>query len=323
MANPSLGLMSRPWVLRQRTRARELQSRYVDRQLHHLQRARRRLLRGEVDILLLGDSSCLFGAPRDTDRALIPEMLARETGARVTVLAGAGYSAAIHAEFLRILGMLPVRPRAVVTSVCVRTSATVHVTRHPTYAYPASLAAMDLISGPRDRIRAFRRTDLPGPAEYAAFEALPVTTRWGGTSTIGEFRTALKGHGPPPWAPDTERRLFDYFHGEVVTPDNPGLARWSEFGRQVAAYGVPTVSYRTVPPIGRGELHFPGEFAELAWANRAVVDKSIRATAGPLHQLVGDDLDDDDFVDSRDATEHFSSSGRLKIVRTVVDTLPG
>jgi hypothetical protein len=313
-----VSVSQQPWVMRRRHQAREFRDRHIDAQLRQLSRVRRQLLRGEVDVLVLGDSSCLFGAASDTDPAMIPELIGRELGGlRVASICGAGYAAKQHAEFLRILAMLPVRPLYLVTSVCVRTSTSVHVTTHPTYAYTESLEHLAAITSPKRRIRYLQRKPRTDSTAYDVFHARPVTTRWGGDSSIGEFRDRLKGHGAPPWDAAHERTLFDYFHGEVVTPETPGVADWEEFGRAVAAYGVPTVSFRTMAPLGRGEAHFPGEFEAHVRANQAVIDDAIRSTAGSAYEIVGGDLVEDDYADSRDATEHFALSGRLKVARAV------
>jgi hypothetical protein len=323
-----VSLSHHPWVLRRRNQAREFRDRHVDPTLRQLARVRRQLLRGEVDVLLLGDSTCLFGAPGDTDLAMIPEMIGREMGGlRVATMAGAGYSARQHAEFLRILGTLPVRPRYLVTSVNVRTGCSVHVTHHPTYSYELTREHLAQIDSAAHRIRYVHRKPRTDASAYDRFHALPVTTRWGGESTIGAFRDRLKGQGRPPWPIEHERALFDYFHGEEYSAETPGIADWVEFGRQVAAYAVPTVSYRPEAPMERGERNFPGEFEMHARANIKLVDDAIRSTAGPDYQLVDVPLADEDYVDAQDATEHFSDTGRIQLARAIAQAfnppLPG
>jgi hypothetical protein len=314
--------MTSPWMVKQRTRFRAFRTRHVDLQLQQLERARRRLLNGDVDVLVLGDSGCLFGAAGDVDSAMIPELISRELGGlRVVALSGAGYSARIHADFLRVLGTLPVRPRYLVTSVCVRTGTSVHVTTHPTYSYEQTHRRLAAITSAKHRISYLQRKPPSDTAAYEAFHAQAVTTRWGGDSTIGAFRAKLKGQGPLPWAPEVERTLFDYFHGEVLTEDHPRLADWEALGREIAAYGVPAVSYRTVGPIERGEVHFPGEFEPHVHGNIKLVDQALESSAGRDFQIVGGDLVDEDYADSRDGTEHFALSGRLKLARAVASAL--
>lgn len=324
MSVTSSGLWGHPRLASARHRLRELRNSNVDQQLKRVEQARRALKRGEVDVLFLGDSTCLFGAPRDEDTTMMPGLISRELGgARVLDISGPGYSAPLRSEILRFLGTLDQRPQALVASVCVRTSVAVHVTEHPVYSYVRSREALARIPSADRRVSYVRRSPRPDEEAYATFGALPVRTRWTGETTIGYFRSRLMGNGPLPWPGDLERLLFDYFHGEVVTADNPRLEASRAFGRQVREYGVPTVAYVPPVPIHQGERHYPGEFADLTLANRRVLERALADSAGPDWRLVHEDLEDDDFVDHRDGVEHFAFSGRLKIARAVAGSLAG
>lgn len=317
----SVSTASRIDLRTHRHRIRSLRNRLVDQQLRQLEQLRRRVLQG-VDVVVLGDSSCLFGAPGDPDPAMIPELIGRELGgASVATIAGPGYSARMHAEVLRILGTLDRRPEFVVSSICVRTNISIHVTRHPVYEYAHSLAEMAGITSVSRRIRSLGRGYQPTEEDYERFRALPVRTRWSGDTTIGAFRNQLQGLGPHPWPPDKERLLFDYFHGELFSPETPGLVHLRELGHRFKDYGVPAVSYLTAVPLERGEHNYPGEFAQLARANVSLVADTIAADAEPVWQLVDASLVDNDYVDSQDGVEHFALSGRLKIARAVATAL--
>lgn len=310
-----------PRVAHQVWRLREFRNRVVDQELRQLESLRRGLRRGQVDVLLLGDSSCLFGSPGDAEAAMIPELLGRRLDARVAHLSGAGYSALLHTEVLRLLGTLDERPAAVVSSVCVRTSTSTHVIEHPVYSYAHSLETMRHLRSARHHVRALGRGRAPTPGEYEAWKALPVSTRWSGETTIGAFRERLQGLGARPWPAEQEALLFDYFHGQLLSAGDPVLERWRDFGRQVREYGVRAVSYQTAIPVERGEVHYPGEFAELAKHKRTLVDDAVRDTAGADYVILDPGMTDADFGDSRDGTEHFSFSGRAKVVEAVAGAL--
>lgn len=296
-----------------RARARTLRNRLVNQQLKQLQQVRNQLLRGEVDVLALGDSSFTTPSPRDTDFRMIPTLLGEQLdGARVATIASAGLSGALFGEFLRVLSGLDQRPAAVVFSFPIRTNAMTHVWRHPRYSYSTTHAALAAIRPEAPRIRAFGKGHEPFPADFQEFEKITVHTRWGGESTIGRFRTTLQGNGPHPWPPDLERMLFDYYHGEVVEPDNPYLPRLAEFGARITEYGVPAFAYWTIPPLAEGERLFPGEFADHVRGNWDVVRKTLTGATGRL-TVVEPELADEDFEDVHNANEHFSLSGRLKI----------
>ena len=110
-------------VQKQLTRVRKLRDRWVDHPLNQIEQARRQLLEGDVDVLVLGDSSTLCWSVHDTDRTLLPELIGQRLGAKVVNLAGPGYGAYIFAHALRILGTLEQRPKVVVASVPIRAAA--------------------------------------------------------------------------------------------------------------------------------------------------------------------------------------------------------
>lgn len=302
-----------------RAKARELRGRLLSRELLQLERTRRLLRRGEVDVLLLGDSSCLTAAARDTDLRMIPDLISEQFGgARVVTLAGPGFNPRIHAEMVRVLSVLEQRPAAVVFSSAVRTSL-VQVTGHPVYRYREVLDALARSDG-RGRIRSLGRGNRATPEDYAAFDAMEVVTRWGGRTTMGDFRAAIKGTGPHPWPLPQRKLLFDYFHGELVPDDAPALEDWRELGRRLVEYGVPTVGYSPPAPTHHGETLYPGEFADQYLHNYGLFKAAFNSTA-PGIPLVDLDIPDEDFELSPNGTEHFAFAGRQQIATRVVAAL--
>jgi hypothetical protein len=310
-----------PLLVRLRARARVARDRLVNQDLLQLERLRRGLSAGKIDVLLLGDSSCFIGRPGEPDDTKIPDLLARRLGVRVGAFAGSGFSAPMYAEVLRVLGTLDRRPRAVVTTICVRTSTSTHVLRHPIYAHEQSYEAIRRLDSAHCPIRPMGGVGRPSAAEYARFEALTVQTRWGGESTIGAFRRQLKGQGPMPWPEALDALLFDYLHGELLEPDNQGLVDWRRCGEQIRQYGVRTVGYQSPIAVNRGVSHFGHEFADFAAHKRRLVASAVAQDAGPDLELVDPILDDDDFAVQRDGTEHYAYSGRRKVVEAIVAAL--
>ena len=312
-----------------RARTRTFRNRWVNQGLKQLEAVRQRLLRDEVDVLIVSDSSVSSYSVRDTDRTFLPTLISRQMGgARVATVASGGYGAYIHDEILRVLSTIPNRPGALVISNAIRTNTMKHVTEHPIYSYTATKEALARTKDARHRIRAFGRGSDPTPEKYAAFEELKVTTRWGGTQTIGDFRAHVKGVGPQPWPIELERILFDYFHGELFDETHPGLQDVVRVGRRIKEYGVPAALYWNPPPVERGEMLFPGEFRDQVMANWALTRDSFLAGAGDSLVIIDPVSDpgfveEDDWDDPQNATEHFTYAGRVKIADALAAALPG
>lgn len=305
-----------------RDRGRNLRNRWIDQNLQLLDGAVRQMGRGEGEILLLGDSSCLSWAYSDTDRTLLPQMLAERTGASVVTLAAGGFNARVYDQFLRILEALDHRPRAVVACLAIRTNTALHVREHPMHGHLRTLAALARIHPPVSRVRSFGRGGVVlSRREVARFRARTVTTRWGGTKTIGEHLVKIEGTGLPPWPDDVTRARFDYFHGEAVTPDNPGLPELTAFGRRLVQYGVPAVACWSQVPLRVGEELWPGEFAPAIHADLALVEQALVSGAPQLGGLLRPALEDEDFQDYRNGIEHYSHSGRVKVTDAITEAL--
>jgi hypothetical protein len=320
-ASWAAGGRRRAVVLKARGIARVTRDRLVDQQLRQLRERIRTVRRGGTDVLYLGESSTFHIDPRDTDRRTLPDMVGDDSGMPITPFWGPGYGPALWGEFIRVLATLEARPRAVVLPMVIRTTA-LHLRVHPVYAYPQSLARMREVHDADARIRPWGRWTHAAQEDYARFEALPVQTRWGGERTLGDWRQHLRGAKHRLDDVDFRRTLFDYFHGEVIAEDNPGVLAWRRFGEQLRDYGVPVVSYWTPVPLEAGEELFPGEFREQVERNLAVIDRAFLDGAGPVARPMRPDLvPDDEFIEPRDGTEHLNQLGRLRLARGIVSGL--
>lgn len=308
-------------VQQQATRVRAIRDRWIDMPLKQIEQARRQLNDGGVDVLLLGDSSSISFSWDDTDRTLIPDLLRQRIGGKLVSVSGPGYGARVHKEAVRILGTLPVRPKAVVVNLCIRPNVCDQIIKHPTYGYIRSAEALAKVTSAKHPIRYVGRGGIiNGKPERDAFLALPMHTRWGGDTTIAAFRDRIMGHGPPPWPAELESFRFDYFHGFEVPERHEGLDHLIELGRRLVEYDVPVVPLWIPPPVERGELHFPGEFAPHVRANFERVDNAFH-TALPDAPTLDLDFEDDEFEDSQNGTEHFSFGGRVKVADALADRI--
>ncbi|GAB2974215.1 hypothetical protein [Nocardioides montaniterrae] len=309
-------------VMRARARARRARDRWIDQTLQKLEQARVAIEADEADVLVLAESSCLAWAYADTDTTLVPDLIAEQSGQRVVPIAGAGYDARMFDALIGSLSGMAKRPKAVVVAINVRTNTSTGVIAHPVHGHPRSLqalAALGPISGP---VKAFGYGGtVQGKKEIEEFRTVPITTRWGGTSTTGEHLARLEGQGPPPWPIELERGRFDYFHGEVVGDDHPALESLASLGESLVAYGVPVVGYWALPPVEHGESLFPGEFAQHVAANLDKVERALDLEGHGFDALVRPVLAEDEFQDARNGTEHYAYAGRVKVAATVSENL--
>lgn len=304
-------------VQKQLGKLRRLRYRLVDVPLTQVERARRRLATEDVDVLLLGDSSTLSWALKDDDRTRMVELLGQRLG-NVVPVCGPAFNSHIYAEAVRILSTMERRPKAVVFTSALRTATATHIVADPLNGYHRSLAALAEVRDARRPIRFVGRGGYVASEEdRTAFEGTAVQSVWSGWTTIGDYRKRIKGLGLPPWPIELERLRFDYFYGELLPPDSPRLDLLTTFAQRLEAYGVPAVGVWTRPPLQRGEMHFPGEFerhvrAQLDLHNRALARGS--ASIGPLLDI---HVEDDEFEDSQNATEHYSYAGRVKFADAI------
>jgi hypothetical protein len=301
-----------------------LRERLVEQRLRQVEQARRKIVAGEVDVLMLGDSSCEFRSPDDPDPAMIPELISRELGgARVVTIAGGGFGGHVYAELIRYLGTLDKRPGAVVAAMAIRPNGMTHVNDHPVYRYRQLTEVLAARPTARRRLRSFGRGSQPTPEQYEAYEALKVRTRWSGVMTIGEYRRNLRGKLNSALSTDTARQLFDYYHGEFITEEQWGLVAVGRFAEELRAYGAPAAAYWTAPSMEAGEALFPGEFTEHVHGNLAMIQSALGGTGEGGLPLLHVDFESEDFVDPADGTEHYRFSGRRKIAAAVADVLGG
>ena len=315
-------LARHPRLLHLRGRVRQLRDTTLDRQLVNLRRLIRELRREQADVVYFGESSLIHISPDDVDKRRLGEMVeARLGGAgRVAQFYGPAYSPTLFAETVRIISTLDVRPRAVVCPMAIRPSAATHVIEHPVFAYRDALAQLRTIDDARGRLPVRNRSSAPSPADYARYEALEVRGRWALHPTVGAYRQALRGYTEGPREIADQRILFDYFHGESAV-DHPGLAAWAELGRQLSAYGVPVISYRTPVPMEVGESLFGQEFLDHVEANYQAVHDSFAANVSDLEVVDYRPLTRDDYLDPTDGTEHMNEHGRHAIADAVGDAV--
>lgn len=328
--NRSLRLLSlrlkRMWIagfaLRWFRAIRAWFNQFIDLPIRQLRTAVRRFERGPVDVVYLGNSTNLFVAPDEPRWRRLHELIKAEfPDARTVDFLGPAYNLELYSEFIRLLSTLERRPRLVVASLALRTAAT-NIVEHPDYGYHHAIKLMRDLKKPTGHLPFFSARNRRTATDWQRFEALPLRTRWSRGQTIGDFLSVLRGRRNASEDLERQRALFDYLHGEFLTPDHPPFHLYAELGGRLREYGVPVVAYWAPVPVDRGETYFPGQFAQHIDTNMDVARKSFEDALGPLcYPVELGHTPDEEFIDSRDGSEHWNFTGRRRVVRLIAEQM--
>ncbi len=289
----------------------------LDIYLRQAAHAARSIEAGEVDVLVLGDSTCLAFSSTGADRVTLPELIGEELGgARIVSVVGPGFAYGMYVDLLAYFATLKGRPEAVVFPTSLRPALAAHVSHHPIYRHDHFRSEVRRATARRSKVRWFGQGRVPSRADYATYDAIEVETRWGGRSTLGSFRERLHGKGVSPIAPEDAPVLWDYFHGQVLTGQEPGFRDAPRLVEVLRAYGRPAVSYWAPPSFAFGERLFPGEFEAQVRGHFEVI-RTAFPVDDPAIRLLEVGLEESDYLAPDDGIEHYTGEGRGKIARAV------
>jgi hypothetical protein len=296
--------------------AREWADTHVERPVARALVVGSALRRERPDVLYFGDSSLIHVSPDDTDKRRLGEMFAEESGRKTAQYYGPAYSAELWGEFARLITDLP-RPRCVVVSLCIRPATHRHVYEHPIFGYRSAAQALRSArrAGPALARRLYKTP--PGPADYARFEAIEHESVWNLAGTMGEYRRKLKGYDPASADEQSQRVIYDYFHGEY-SAGRPGLQHWRRFGERLRTLGVPVVAYRTYMPLDAGTRLLGEQFVPHVEENFRLLEEAFFGGLGGGAPVAVDPPSDAEFINHRDATEHLNEHGRQRLVKHLI-----
>lgn len=283
------------------------------RQLNSLRRAYRGT-KGP-DVLVFGDSAMFWTAPDEPDPRRLYQMVADELGrdTRVKVLYGPGYHARIVMAFLAALEQCASRPRIVVvpTSIMMTTRGWL---QHPEFSYEH--ASADLLTAIADgsKPRRLART----PTDVAdAYDRTPAPSLFGEERTYGELRMLIHGQAQTPWQKAVRRRnRIDFYNGERLEADSPGVALVRDLGRTLVRMGLPSVAY--LLPVNRDDIASEGGQAALDHVahNADVIVTAYSDAVGDTGRIVNAvfDAPGEEFIDPL----HLGSAGRRRLANRIV-----
>jgi hypothetical protein len=296
---------------------RRLAKRFSDvelRQLRSLERAYNG--RGKApELLVFGDSAMFWTTPEDPDHRHLVEMIRDELGGglKFEALVGPGYNPRIIGVYLMALARCQARPRVVIvpTSVLFATSSWLS---HPTFGWgPVSAELREAIDANGRRPRRLNR---PGPEAENAFDRLGAPSLIGLKRTMGELRLITNSLPTTEWQKLVRlRHMMDYYNGERLEPDSPGVGLVTQLGAMLKGMGLASVAY--VPPVNHEVIAkvLGAKAPEHIARNATIVEAAYEEGAGESGAVVNAIFDSParEFIDPL----HLNVEGRLKLAGNI------
>jgi hypothetical protein len=281
-----------------------------------------RLRSGPLDVLHLGASESLFVAPYDEDPRTLPAMVADGLAPDLSMysLVGASYHPRLYLAYLEVAATYPVRP-VVVLGLCIRFGFPPW-SHHPEYSFARSLGALGQIDAHSAPWRFHASLPLATAADFARHDQVEYATLDGIRTTIGEFRNQLKDPEAGLSPEEQIRGLYAFHHGSTATLPATFLADVTRLGRRLQEMGLPVVVYQLPVPVARGSQVLGEALRSQTIENLARMDSAFADGYGPIDILqTGVLLDEDEFIDPADATEHVNERGRKRIADLIVEAV--
>lgn len=304
--------------------------RFGDIGLHQL-RSIQQAYRGSTgpEVLVLSDSTMYFPAARGilptrglADRRIMLEMIRDRLGRRVQVEAAVGpaYNYRMAMAYLYGLSKCRSRPRLVVISLWPGLAMSAWLD-HPVLGYEREArglrAAVDAGgSGPR-------RLDPPTESDWHVYDHLPAPTLSDLQRTMGELFFLTTCHSSArwpqtPWQKEVQlRHRVDYYHGERLEPESPGIVLIAEMGRMLSAMEIPSVAYISAVNYSDA-VRFAGDDArDHIRHNAEVIEAAYREGTGKLGTCVNGvfDCTASDFCDP----VHLEADARRRLAANIVE----
>jgi hypothetical protein len=279
-----------------------------------------RLRSGPLDVLHLGASESLFVAPYDEDGRTLPAMVADGLAPDLSMysLVGASYHPRLYQAYLEVVATYPVRP-VVVLGLCIRFGFPPW-SHHPEYSFERSLRALDRIDPHAAPWRFRAGVPLATADDFVRHDQVAYPTLDETRATIGEFRNQLKDPEAAGLSREEQvRGLYAFHHGSTASLPDPFLADVTRLGRRLQEMNLAAVVYQLPVPVARGSQVLGEALRSQTIENLARMDRAFADGYGPIDILqTGVLLDEDEFIDPTDATEHVNQRGRQRIADLIV-----
>lgn len=275
-------------------------------------------------VLVLGDSVHYRVSRDDVDRRTLAEMLAEQSltsGFDTLCVNYSAYHPSVYTAILRTLARMPQKPHTVVLPINLRCfSPQWHL--HPDHAFAEEMSILDGYHPGYPIAEVLREKD---PSLVEAYDATEVCFSDSHLTTIGQFRLVAKAESRSAYQEAWRARQIAIFHYLYpLTSDHPLLMDAVAMVRAAVAAGIRPVVYLT--PINHmhgiravGERFTQGVSANVELLT-SILMPEIVAAQGSYYDW-SRDFSDTMFFHLGERTEHLNETGRVELVRRIVQAV--
>jgi hypothetical protein len=272
------------------------------------------------DVLLLGDSVSVRVAHEDSDSTDLAGMVARELlpPMRTCSIAASGYHAGVFREIVRLLEVMPHRPRVIVLPINLR-SFFPQWALNPLWSYDGTIRAIKRYGRLSGRVIPKIRPEHASRRALRHYLDVEVSNPILPGRTIGEICEVIAR--PSQTDQDRierQRVIFAFHYLHALDGTHPRLTAVHDAVRTATTLGIPVVVY--VVPINyeAGRELLGASFTERLADNVTVISRVVERASGPpgteffdWSTLLGPEA----FFHRFEPTEHLNEHGR----RTLAD----
>jgi len=294
-----------------------VQRRLFDPDLRELERLMRAYRRSGPRVLCWHDSVWISIAREDTDRRAVGQLL-RERVDDLFYLGRGGYHAGVYRAFARALPALRTRPDVVVFPLTLPRGTSVQWRMRPDLRFEETISRLEQYLHRRRRFGwMVPPPAVPAPEAWAAYEALPVHSRFSALQTVAEFEALKRA----PAGTEDERRsraaeLFAFHFGHTTPADNERYVELVDAIRVIRDAGIRAAVYVTPLNVEGGTELLGSAFAAHLRDELSAL-RDVLAPTGADFADFSAEFGADMFFHRWHSAEHLRMDGRRRLAELV------
>ena len=279
----------------------------------------------QADVLYFGDSSIRYHGRLDNDTTGIDQIFQKKTGLSICSIANAGFSPLLYSQYIKLLDKTSYQPKLVIIPLNLRTSFTVPAARRP--AFDFAMRQIDISfrrSGSFDLVKYLQYRFLGMEERLTeSWKQQPVVYNGNRLGTHSSIQDDSRIPVELDYAPEREhfyaRQLglkYRYHYMAPLSEADEMFNSIDDIIKYARSKNIQLLFYLTPINYQDGKKYSGEAFTEQNNKNIATITKYVQARGVKLLNLANA-LSPADFVDKRDAYEHFNFKGRDFIAEQV------